>query len=61
MSGTMIFFLLIIYVVTSIWVWCDAADKNGKHLGAIWGLIAFSTFPFAFIVYLFVRNASIPQ
>ncbi|WP_434512170.1 hypothetical protein [Desulfitobacterium sp. AusDCA] len=53
-------FTLVLIWLASIfamfWLWKDASEKRGGHIGCLWVLIVFALGPIGFIAYLIVRN-----
>lgn len=43
-------------ILAMLWLWKDASEKRGGHIGCLWVLIVFALGPIGFIAYLIVRN-----
>jgi hypothetical protein len=51
-----IFLWITIGIVALIWVFSDATERYGDHLGCIWTLLVIALGPLAIIAYLIIRN-----
>ncbi|MBN3524890.1 hypothetical protein [Paenibacillus apiarius] len=53
----MLYFLIwLISWIMLFWIWGEASDRRGKHIGCLWALVVFSLGPLGVILYLIVRN-----